>query len=245
MKSKILFTIILGILLGSSCKTSQETTDVKMSITIGSEENAQYRISFISGTGFNHPTFVLWSEDMEGNYLKTYFITQSYASGIFGHEMIGDSIWRAKPGPSYQPAALPYWTHKKGMIDNKTLIPTPENPFVDAYTGATPENNFEILLANGTEKKFRLMLEVNQTWDWNDYWTNKKFPENDAYKHSAQPSLIYAVTIDPNINEFYLNPIGYGDPKGESGELFTDLQTLTTAKQIFRNIKVERIYHSK
>jgi len=245
MKSRIIFTIFLGIFFISSCNTSKETTDIKLSITAGSDNNAQYRISFINGSGYNFPTFALWSEDMEGNYLRTYFITQSYASGIFGYEMVGDSIWKNQPGPSYQPAALPYWTHKKGLINKKSLIPTPDNPFVDAFTGATPVNNFELLLPEEKDQKFRFLLEVNQAWDWNDYWNNKKFPENNAYRHSAQPSLIYAVTIDPEINEFYLNPIGHGDPKGETGKLFTDLETLTTAKQIFRNIKVERIHHSK
>lgn len=243
MKSKFIFTILLVIALSiANCTGPKESADIYMSITINSDEaDTQYRISFINGKGYNYPTFVLWSEDMKGNYLKTHYITRSYASGIFGHEKVNDSIWKSEPGPSYQPAALPYWTHKKGLINDKTLIPTPDNPFVDAHTGATPEQNFEILLPDNKDGHFRLLFEVNQTWDWNKYWNNNKYPESSAYKNSAQPSIVYAVTINEDMNEFHMNPIGHGDPKGENGKLFTDLSTLTTSKEIFKRIKIERI----
>jgi hypothetical protein len=83
------------------------------------------------------------------------------------------------------------------------------------------------------------LIEVNQTWDWNEFWTNNKFPENSAYKHSAQPSLIYATTVREGEHEFHLNPIGHGDAKGESGKLYTDISSITTAKNIFRAINIE------
>jgi hypothetical protein len=243
MKTKILFTILLVIIISIvSCGGSKESTEINMSISIKSDHTAmQYRISFLNGKGYNAPTFVLWSEDMNGAYLKTHYITKYYASGVFGHEKINDSTWKPVPGPSYQPAALPYWTYRKGLINNETLIPTPENPFIDACTGATPEQNFEIILPKKNKNAFRLLFEVNQTGDWNSYWTNNKYPESSAYKNSAQPSVIYAVIIDEDMNEFTLNPIGHGDPKGESGKLFTDLSSLTTAKDIFKSIKIERI----
>jgi hypothetical protein len=83
------------------------------------------------------------------------------------------------------------------------------------------------------------LLEINQSWDWNQYWTNNKYPDNAAYKHSAQPSLIYAVTINSADSIYYMNPIGHGDPKGESGNLFTNIGTLSSAKEIFESIKIE------
>jgi len=243
MQSKFIFTISLGfIAYFVSCSLPKESGESSISIALNSSKtDAQYLISFVNGKGYNAPSFVLWSEDMEGNYIKTHFITKSYASGIFGHEKVNDSIWKPLPGPSYQPAALPYWTHKKGLINDESLIPTPNNPFIDAYSGATPEQNFEILLPENYDGNFRLLFEVNQTWDWNKFWTNNKYPGNSAYKNSAQPSIIYAVTISKEMNIFYMNPIGHGDPKGESGKLFTNLNTLTTATEIFENIKIERI----
>jgi len=233
--------IILIITAISSCKTSNISNNItvykdSLTITTGNKMT----ISLINGKSFNHPTYAIWQEDMEGNYVKTIFITKSYASGIFGHHMKNDSVWEDKRGSSYQPAALPYWTHKKGLIDGKYLIPEPEHPFVDGYSGATPKQNFDFETTSDIKSApYRILLEVNQTWDWNNYWTNNKFPESKAYSHSSQPSIIYAVTINENDGTFYMNPIGHGNPTGENGQLFTDLSTLTTAKNIFKTIKIQ------
>jgi hypothetical protein len=243
MKSKIIFTILLAVLLSFfGFGGSKDSTEIKQSILLSDEESGlQFRINFIKGDGYNYPTFALWLEDMQGNYLKTLYITQSYASGVFGNQKVGDSIWKPLPGPSYQPAALPYWTHKKGLIKDQTLVPNPEDPFVDAYTGATPENNFEIIINEDKNENFKLIFEVNQAWDFNRYWTNNKFPESEAYKNSAQPSLVYEAALDPKSGKLHMQAIGHGDPKGESGQLFSDITTLSTAKEIFESIKIKRI----
>ena len=77
-------------------------------------------------------------------------------------------------------------------------------------------------------------MEINQAWDSNRYWNNNKFPGNNNYFGSLQPALVYAVTVDPaeKGKEYHLNPIGHSHPTGDNGELFTDLTTLTTAKDI-------------
>lgn len=237
---KIFFILTLVTLTLISCKTTKNSTNItvyKDSINISNSN--KINILFEKGKEFNHPTFVIWKEDLQGNYVETIFITKSYASGIFGHNLVGDSIWMPNPGPSYQPAALPYWTYKKGYIDDEYLVPTPKHPYVDAYSGATPITDFQYETSYSDKKEeYRILVEVNQTWDWNDYWTNNKFPENSAYKHSAQPSIIYSVTTNNQDSIYFLNPIGHGDAKGESGKLFTNLSSLTTAKDIFKTIKI-------
>lgn len=223
------------------CKTTEQNLEPIVIKNTSIEQSSDLMsISIIKGEYYNHPTFVIWKEDMNGEYLKTIFITKSYASGIYGHEMVGDSVWRNVSGTSIQPAALPYWTFKKGKINDKTYVPNPENPFVDAYTGATPKQNFKFETGSSLSKdSYRILLEINQTADWNNYWTNNKYPYSPAYKHSAQPSIIYAVTVNTEASVFYMNPIGHGDPKGETGKLFTDLSTLTTVKEILASVKVE------
>jgi len=196
-------------------------------------------VCFVNGNCFNSPTYVLWLEDMNGNYKRSLFITESYASGIFSQQMVGDSIWLNEPGSSFQPAALPYWAFKRGQ-KNMADIPTPENPFIDAYTCATPEKDFCYeTTCNLTGAQCRVLLEVNQCGDWNRFWTNRKYLNSPEYKHSAQPSIIYSATINKSDTIFHLNPIGHGDPKGESGRLFTNLGTLTSAKEIFKSITIE------
>lgn len=236
--SIIIFAIII---VFSSCKTSEkgvEITVYKDSIKI-MEKGSNLKITLLKGKSFNHPTYAIWTEDMEGNFLETMYITKSYSSGIFSRQMVGDTMWLAEYGESFQPAALPYWTHKKGLIDGKVLVPTKNHPYIDGYSGATVQGDFILETKVDNNKQFRILVEVNQPWDWNRYWTNNKYPESDAYKHSAQPSIIYAVTIDKNENIFYLNPIGHGDPQGKTGKLFTDISNFTTALQIFKSIKIE------
>ncbi len=231
----VFFTAVLG------CKSTEQTTAEVLvyrdSLLIQTSD--KMTIQFQKGKSYNHPTFVIWEEDGEGNYLRTLFITQAYASGIFGYRMVGDSVWLNEPGESIQPAALPYWTHKKGPITGNQLVPTPENPFVDGYSGATPTDDFQFETGFTTsERETKLFLEVNQSWDFNSYWTNNKFPDSPAYKHSAQPSLIYEAAINPVDSVFTMSPVGHGDPKGESGKLYTDLSTLTIAKEIFESITI-------
>lgn len=230
-----IFLVILSLGALTYCSTDMKIATPTI-IKIGNTSN--FKMELTPGSAFNHPTFVVWMEDIDENYIKTLFITKSYASGIFGHKMVGDSMWLNERGESIQPAALPYWTHKKGLINGKNLVPNPENPFVDAYTGATPQGRFVFSDSLNRKPKYRILLEVNQTWDWNNYWTNNKYPASQGYKHSAQPSVIYAATINANDSVFYLNPIGHGSPTGEDGKLYTNLSTLSSALQIFSSIKL-------
>lgn len=228
------YIILLLAVLLQSCST-QEKIIIYENIN---NENSM-TLEFTKGKSFNHPTFVIWLEDMEGNYLKTLFITKSYAECFFKNKLLGDTLWIPESGKSHQPAALSFWTHKKGLINNKTLIPTRENSFIDAFTGATPDGSFIFKTKKSEKNNYRLLVEINQTWDWNKYWTNNKFPDNSAYKHSAQPSIIYEVKINDTDNIYFLNPVGHGDPKGESGKLYTNISTLTSAKNIFSSIKIK------
>lgn len=249
MKTTITLNVllILSTFWMTSCKSSHSGSQSKQAepetIQISADQNEQsITIEAIKGKSFNHPTFVIWLENLDGDIIKTIYVTKSYANGTFGHAQLSDSTWSDKPGESIQPAALPYWNHKKGMINGKNLVPTPENPYVDAYSSATPENNFIIKGSLPKEvNKLRVFIEVNQTWDWNQYWTNGKIPGNRYYKNSAQPSLIYSVLVSKieDGKTYHLNPIGHGHPSGDNGDLFTDLSTLTTAKQIFSSLTVK------
>lgn len=235
----LLFVAILtSILLMNSCKTTTNTGNL-ITYEDNIQTNSNLTIRLEKGESFNGPTFVIWNESMDEKYLNTVFITKSYASGIFGHQMKNDSVWLNEKGASHQPAILPYWTHRKGLIDGEFLIPEPAHPFVDGYTGATPQSDFEFkTVIESNKMPYRIFVEVNQARDWNKHWTTTKMTESKAYKHSAQPSIIYSATINAKDSVFYLNPVGHGNPTGENGKLFTNLSTLTTAKTIYKSIKV-------
>jgi hypothetical protein len=122
-------------------------------------------------------------------------------------------------------------------------MPTPKQAVVDAYTGATPLASF--VLQAITEKpligKYKIMLELNQSWDWNESWTNDLYPNDKEYKTSSQPALVYSVDIDTKdtTNEYLMTPIGHSHYAGADGSLNKDLSTITTALKIAKKITVK------
>ncbi len=202
----------------------------------------QITLTAIAGKEHNHPMMAAWMEDEDGRFIQTLYVNESVAKGYFNYADRSEGKW--KPGVLVRPASLPVWAHKRGIRnDQGNFMPTQENPIPDAYTSATPKGDF-ILKASTGEKpsgKINIFFEVNQSWDWNDFWTNNKFPDDVDYRSSAQPSVIYKVEVDPdNLRETYsLQPVGHGHPSGRDGTINPDLSTITTALQIFESVTVE------
>lgn len=215
---------------GESIETNVNGTGIKIELT------------FIKGKEHNHPLMAIWTEDMNGNYLETLFIAESIGTGTFDHAVNTTGDW--EPGLVRRPAALPYWGHKYGyQAKDGYYLPDPENPTPDAITRATPTGNFTLKskASQTSPQKFRLLMEINQSWDWNEFWTNNKYPDDVNYKTSSQPALVYAATIDlsSEVKEYSLLPIGHSHYSGADGSLNPDLSTLTTALKIVESVKVK------
>jgi hypothetical protein len=200
------------------------------------------RISLEKDKNYGHPVLVFWLTKPDGTYLQTLFISQTIGKGIYPHGLVKAGKWL--PGEHRHPSTLPFWAHNRGIKANDgTFLPTPDNPIPDAYTGATPLNNFVLYVKADSllREKVILFFEINQPFDFNEYWHNTRYPDSQPYKNSGQPSVVYAVMIDmanPE-PEYFLNPVGHGDPQGLTGKLFTDLSSLTTALKMVKKIKVE------
>ncbi len=254
---KIVSTVFLSALLlqavafkNSDAQQNSRKQVVKTdTLRLGDSKNGfVFEIDFIKGQAHNHPTFAIWLEDMDQNYIRTLFVTKSIATGIFGHGPIKKEVWDVKPGPQQRPATLPYWLHKRSETLHLPLLPDSAHPVLDGYTGATPTGNF-VIKANSPEqmpRKVRIMMEINQPWDWNEYWTNDLYDDPD-YRTSCQPSLVYSVSIDLDKPEaeYFLNPIGHGQFAGKDGKLYTDLRTMTTALKIIDHVSVKLINDKK
>lgn len=250
-------TVLLAIILSLPMCTSVEGTKnskaskndipeiIKSNIS-GSGKTLE--ITFLKGKTHNHPSFVFWLEDMDGNYLQTLFITKAIGQGVFAYGDKTGGVWKA--GEVRRPAALPYWAFKRGILnEDGSMIPTLKNKIADAYSGATPTGSFQLITRtdNTLKGKARLMLEINQTWDWNEYWNNSKYPENLNYKTSCQPALVYSAVVDFDVpgSDIEFTAIGHSHYAGEDGSLTADLQTITTALHISREIKVRVIEREK
>lgn len=232
--------LIAALCLVAVALSAKKKTEVFDNYTYG--KNAQgtaIALKFEKGKEHNHPLLAVWLADSAGNYIQTLYVSESVGKGVFRRANRKTGHWQA--GEIQRPATLPYWARQRGKINEfGTYLPTPKQPVPDAYTGATPPSSF-ILNLRADDKlcgKYKLFLEINQSWDWNEFWTNNKFPDDKEYKTSSQPALIYAADFDTRKteNEIVMKPVGRSHHAGADGNLYTDLQTLTTALKIAKKI---------
>ncbi len=239
---KIALLAITAAVLASCTGTTKQKLDEPTTIlqTNPFTEGKPLTIKFEKGKDFYHPLIVFWLEDTDGNFIETIYASQSIATGTFRFGQSEGKNW--KPGERRRRAALPYWGHRRGIqAPDGLYLPTPQEPLPDAITGATPKTNFELQTTVKSEfDKVRIYMEINQTWDWNQYWNNNRFPDDEEYKTSCQPALVYMAEIDltkPG-SSIDLKPIGHSHPSGKTGELFPDISTFTTALNIAQRVTV-------
>lgn len=200
------------------------------------------------GPTFRYAMMVIWIEDMEGNYIESIFVPKSIASSRYVNgKPDANGIWR--PAIVRRPESLPYWAHKRGIrAADGLMVPLGKAYDIDAVSGATPKNDFMInsQAKIGKLKKFRVLLEVNQSFDWNEYYHKKRFPNDEVYSGNGrvgQPAIVYAADIDldkiKTIKNFLLEPIGHSHHSGKTGELFEDLSNISTALEILDRIIVK------
>lgn len=241
MKSRI-YIIASILFLLASCKTSQIQEPPEVYSYNSDSVGTRLSIEFTKGKEFNHPLIAFWVEDEKGNFVQTLYVSKSIGKGVFEHGKAGAGVWT--PGPIMRPAALPYWSHRRGIINQAGFyLPDEQNPIEDAYTGATPQGNFVLntRIENPELKRFSVFMEINQTWDWNEFWTNNKYPDDAEYKTSCQPALVYKADIDTDssVKTYELKVLGHSHYSGKTGEIFTDLSSMTTALNIAKSIKLE------
>lgn len=217
---------------------AQETEIIRTNMN---GEGQQIIISVTAGKAHNHPMMAAWIEDMDGRYIQTLYVNQSVAKGYFAYAET--TQWKWQPGPAVRPASLPVWAHKRGIQSAEGhFMPTQENPVPDAFTSATPVADFAIY-GKADKKisgKVKVFFEINQSWDWNSYWINSKYPDDEDYKTSSQPSVVYTAIVDfdkPG-NIVSLKALGHGHYSGKNGEINPDLSTLSTALEIVEKVSV-------
>lgn len=240
--------IILGILFtlgacsaGTMKKHAAEHDEPATLVSNPDGKGPEITVFLKKGKSFYFPLFAIWLEDEDGKYLQTLYVARSVGTGYFKYARQEGNKWIS--GTRRAPQTLPYWSHKRGVMASDGLyVPDSQSAVPDAYTGATPVTSFRLTShADGKlPEKYSVMLEINQNWDWNEYWTNDKFPGDENYKMSCQPALVYKAAIDAGKPQqsYTMKPIGHSHYSGLTGELFTDLSTLTTALEIADSIIV-------
>lgn len=234
--------IVIALSLLSGCKSQevQQSPPEKLNYSQNGS-GPEITIRFQAGPEHNHPLMAIWIETMRGEFVQTIFVAESIGKGVFKHGDASSGKWL--PGPIRRPAALPVWSHRRGIPAGDGLfVPDPENPVPDAYTGPTPQQDFILNARLDTSlSQFMVFIEINQPWDWNNYWTNNRFPDDEDYKTSSQPAVVYKTIINTGSenNRYRLRPVGHSHYSGDDGEINEDLSTLTTALHIAAEIWVE------
>jgi len=241
MRTKIFIALVLVagfVFAGKKVKTELFSVEKYGTKNTGTS----LQLKFAKGVEHNHPLFALWLADDKGKYIQTLYVSESIGKGVFKRGSRATGKWM--PGEIQRPATLPYWIHQRNEKNEKGgLLPTPQNPVVDAYTGATPQSSFvlNVITEKPLNGNYKIMLELNQSWDWNEAWYNARFPDDKEYKTSSQPALVYAADINSTKIgvEIPLKPIGHSHYSGKDGSLTTDLNTITTALKIAKNISIK------
>jgi hypothetical protein len=244
MKKPGLIILILIVLVCSATTNEKQSFPAKPRekiITNISGKGPVIELKLYQGSSFYYPVIAVWLEDMGGKYIQTLYVSKSITTRVFSFAKMEGDKWVV--GPVRATKSLPYWSHKKDdkaigdiyLLDDKPVVP-------DAYTGATPKAGFILKTRadNPLPARFKVMLEINQKWDKNDYWTPKKYPGDEFYKLSCQPALVYEAIVETSKHQKFvpMKLIGHSHYSGITGELFPDLSTFTTALSIADSVIV-------
>ncbi|PLW92457.1 MAG: hypothetical protein C0592_10660 [Marinilabiliales bacterium] len=240
---KYIIILLIAVFVFPACNPGAKVGDEPEKIITNVEgKGLQIELEFRKGKSHSHPILAIWLETENGKYIQTLYVSESIAKGVFKHGDASSGRWL--PGPVRRPSALPYWARKRNVQEDDGLyVPKQETAIPDAYTGPTPKDNFDLKSRSDQtiNSPFKVMLEINQSFDYNEFWTTTRFANDRHYSASAQPSLIYeSEIIDPkNLQDkYYMKVIGHGHFNGSNGKLFPDLSGHTTALEIVKSLVV-------
>lgn len=140
---------------------------------------------------------------------------------------------------------MPVWSHSRGIqYEDGLFAPTREKPLPDAISGATFQDNFNLISSIDKIDSFHLKLEINVAFDDNEYYSEYDYPDDNVYHNGTgqlgQPSVVFNADINMNDDQNYylMDLMGHGHHSGQTGDIYTDLSQLTTAKNIVERIVV-------
>lgn len=183
----------------------------------------------------NAPQIAIWTEDVEGNFLSTIYVSEKLAK----------QNWTAA-GANRRKEALPCWSYAQGkQYADGLYLPTKKEPLPDAVTGATPKGSFTTNIEpDGQVRQFVVKCEFNHSVDFNEFYPKEAKEGDNNYSGgklgSGQPAVVYSATIDLDAAEkqYTASLIGHSSPDGSNGNINTDISTLTTATKIVKQITI-------
>jgi hypothetical protein len=176
---------------------------------------------------------------MRGNYIETLYVTKKASNSSYIQSLFGDHNAR-------RPGALPHGSFARGIrSDDGLMMPSSAQPIAGAITGATPVSSFDLrTVAETRYEEVVIKFEINRSFDFNQTYHPDAYPDDPIYSGSgasAQPSLIYAATVNLANDQpyYFMQLLGRRHHSGKDGKIHTDLSGITTAKEMVSRIIVE------
>ncbi len=186
------------------------------------------------------PQVAVWMETKQGQFIDTLYVT-----GALGEPWTHAA--KEQKGAAFYRECFPAWS--KRVVDAGRRLPTPERPYTDGVTSATPQSTFlvsTLVPAAAFENGFVVFAEVNQSADYNAAFPK---PETGAFDPlrpeqsvdwNGQPSVVYSSEVGAKPRKgqsFTLRAVGHGDPVAER-HVNPDLSKLDTALTIVSELEL-------
>lgn len=170
------------------------------------------------------PQYAVWIENAESHEIRTLCVTHR----------TGQGDWKGKMGC---PVSLPYWVTRYNRESNTDGPPTPQRPAPDAITRPTCKDPFAVQADIPRGSRWHYFIEVNVSGDFNE-----RFPPLEAGRDdfgNGQPSLVYAgqLVALPGARDVP-KLLGRTLQDRSTEEVVTDLDGITTAKELLLDIEV-------
>lgn len=256
---------------GTKLEVGEELTYKVVDKTLDTATGRKISIDLRQGPYFAWPQYAIWVEDMDGNFIQPLFVTSKLANNNFVNKvdkidkdvvftshvfLSGDvdlqttfaaGVFPESKADRARPESLPVFLHKYQKITgSESIVPDGDNAIADAYSGATITQSFlmKSKLQKKVDGKVRVRLEINNSFDFNEYYSSDRFPDDATYSgngYSAQPSLIYEAIVNlGDVNSIIpMQLIGRGHHSGKDGDVYQDLENMTTALELIDRIIVE------
>lgn len=179
------------------------------------------------------PQLAIWLENERDGAIRTVVVTHR----------VGAGDWEGKVECA---VALPYWTVFYQRKTGAAGPPTWDKPAPDAITCATPRTDLQARAEVPRGSQWRYFVEVNVSGDYNAH-----FPQltqdglSDRYGN-GQPSIVYRGVIAAVVGANDQPELwGRTDQHIPVDRPVSDLQSITTARNILRTITVSCIGKTK
>jgi len=172
------------------------------------------------------PQFAVWLEEINQGTIRTIWVTSKTGTGDWGNNII-------------RTVSLPYWVSRWNLETQSQSYPTPENPVINAVTGATPKVDFTAEVMVPARSVWNYFIEVNVSGDYNNTFPVKHKDGKRDRQGNGQPSIIYKGEIISSPDR-RSSPqlIGRTNQYQSVKKINADLESITTAKDLFSKIEV-------